>query len=152
MWRARDGWRRVRSRRASPTVCPCTRTSLSSPVKRRSGVGIWMVTLNLCLLAGGVGRLGGARGVGGARGGGAVGLVDPLLVEALAVVREAPTPRVGHPPALDRDDQVGEPRPGVLAVEVARPRRMIGVGMVVADDVEPRGARLALRGEDGLGG
>src|SRR5262249_58270562 len=93
---------------------------------------------------------GDAGGTGGAGGMGRVCRVEGLLVEALAVVRQAPAPRVDGLPALDRDDEVGEPRPGVLAVEVARQRRMVGVGMVVADDVEAGGARLALRGEDGL--
>ena len=41
-------------------------------------------------------------------------------------------------PLLHGDDQVGKPRPGVLAVEIARPRRMVRVRMVVADHVAAR--------------
>ena len=45
-------------------------------------------------------------------------------------------------PLLHGNDEVGEPRPGVLAVELAGLRRMVRVGMVVAHDVEPEGPCL----------
>src|SRR5215471_11102225 len=50
-------------------------------------------------------------------------------------------PAVGHP-----DDDVAIPGPGMLAIILARTRRMIGVGMIPAQQVKPLFARSRFRG------
>src|SRR5687768_17927248 len=64
--------------------------------------------------------------------------------EARPIVREEPTGRFARRRARDRDDEVRNRRPGVLAVELRWTRRGIRVRVVEADDVEVVGRRLAL--------
>ncbi len=82
---------------------PRPATSPWSPVKRRRGVGMWMVTLIRPPPFRGSPR----RTARGRRRGASSG-------------RPPRAPSHG-------DDEVGKPRPRVLAVEVARPRRMVGM-------------------------
>src|SRR5262249_20356674 len=71
--------------------------------------------------------------------------------EPLPVVGQAPTPGVRRAPLLHGDDEVGKPRPGVLAVEIARPRRMVGMRMVITHHVGARGAGLLVGRQHRLG-
>src|SRR5260370_852157 len=83
---------------------------------------------------------------------GAAGAVGrPRLREAFAVVAQPPAPGSVHPAAAHRNDQVREPGPGMLAVELAGLGGMVRVRMVIADHREAGGPRLLVRGEHGLG-
>src|SRR6185295_13460345 len=72
---------------------------------------------------------------------------DLFFLEPLAVVGEAPASGLRHRTAAHRNNEIGQPRPGVLAVELARPRRMVRMRMVVAHHIETEGARLLVSRE-----
>src|SRR5258708_12864543 len=67
---------------------------------------------------------------------GAIANLDVLRRIFLSVVIQSPRGHFRRRSAHHADDHVAVPRPGVLAVKRAGPRRMIGMRMIPAEDFQ----------------
>ena len=75
-----------------------------------------------------------------------------LLQKAQAVLREPPSGQRPRLPLRDRHDDVGVKRQGMFTVKFRWNGRMIGVRMVIADDIHTFRQRSTLRPQGVVGG
>src|SRR5688572_32901321 len=99
-------WRRVRSASSSPIVAPSASTASFLSVYGRSGVGIRIFVA-----------------------------IELALIEAGSIFLQEPNGHVAGAPAGNRDDDICERRPRVIEVELRRPRRMIRMRMIKAQQL-----------------
>src|SRR6266404_2875041 len=128
----------VRWPSASPTVAAWNSAEARFPAYGRSGVGIITFTgisFLRCSLAGALDR-------------GAVANFDAFGRKLLPIVIQSPGGHLLRRPVLHADDDVAVPRPRMIAIELARRRRMVGSRMIPANDVHTTLARRFLRGHD----
>src|SRR6266850_7384992 len=126
---------------ASPTVAAWNSAEARFPAYGRSGVGIITFTgisFPRCSLVDALDRS-------------AVANFDAFGRKLLPVVIQSPGRHFLRCAVLHAHDDVAVPRPRVIAIELARPRRMVRMRMIPANDVQPMAARLFLRSHDIFG-
>src|SRR5216684_524301 len=115
----------VRWPSASPTVAAWNSAEARFPAYGRSGVGIITFTgisFHRCSLAGTLNR-------------GAVANFDVFGRKLLPIVIQSPGSHFLRRPVLYAHDDVAVPWPGVIAIILAGPRRMVRMRMIPAHDV-----------------
>src|SRR6266850_229020 len=131
----------VRWPSASPTVAAWNSAEARFPAYGRSGVGIITFTgisFLRCSLAGALDR-------------GAAANFDAFGRKFLPVVIQSPGGHLLRCTVLHAHDDVAVPRPRVIPIELARPRRMVRMRMIPAHDVHIVRARLFFRSHDVFG-
>src|SRR5882672_4759688 len=127
----------VRWPSASPTVAAWNSAEARFPAYGRSGVGIITLTVITFLRSAFVSALDRS----------AVANFDAFGRKLLPIIIQSPGCHLLRRPVLHAHDNVAVPRPGVISVKLAGPRRMIRMRMIPANDVQPMLARLFFRGQ-----
>src|SRR5882762_181500 len=131
----------VRWPRASPTVVAWNSAEARFPAYGRSGVGIITFTgisFLRCSMASALDRR-------------TVANFDAFRRKFLAIVIQSPGGHFLRRAVLHAHDDVAVPRPRVIPIELARPRRMVRMRMIPANDVHTALARRFLRSHDVFG-
>src|SRR4051812_41968666 len=114
-WRRRPAWAASNPSSTWPTVSPGRSMVSRPPVKPRSGVGMETVIVIRLYLG---------RDLQG------------FLSHAGAILFQDPAGQIRRPPFIDSHDHITVPGPRVLAVELGGLRRLIRMGVIVAQDLE----------------
>src|SRR5882672_7387470 len=131
----------VRWPSASPTVAAWNSAEARFPAYGRSGVGIITFTgisFHRCSLAGALDR-------------GAVANFDSFGRKLLPIIIQSPGRHFLRRAVLHAHDDVAVPRPRVIPIELARPRRVVRMRMIPAHDIHTTLARRFLRSHDVFG-